>query len=201
MCFAQQAAPAPPPGHGGQHMASAVGMPLLDGSLPPGTLTVRVVRGGFVENLAGRDVTVDVLGGKTERARTGPDGRVQIAHLPVGIGLRASAVVDGKRLESEVFEMPPDTGVRLLLMADVPRGENVGPDANLPAPFLTAHGPVTPLTGSQPREAEPATSTEGTLMGAVLAVAAVVFGIAVLRPRPRFRSASTDHQSSTSAPE
>lgn len=179
--FGQTAAPPPlPPGHGGQHMSSAAGVPLVDGALPPGMLTIRLVRGGFAEDLAGQDVAVDVLGGKTETARTGPDGRAAIAHLPVGVQLRASAVVAGERLESELFDMPPDSGVRLLLVAGgLPAGHpSIEPSASFPDPGRLP-GPPDP----RPREQAAGPGDTGTLMAATLAVAAVAFAAVILRRR------------------
>lgn len=99
-------------------MVQAAGMPLNDGSLPPGTLTVRVVRGAFTADLAGETVTVDVAGGRRETAPTGSDGRAQFAHLPVGADVRVSALVENQRLTSETFSLPADSGVRVLLVVD-----------------------------------------------------------------------------------
>ena len=49
-------------------MVRAAGMPLSDGALAPGMLTVRVVEGAFTRDLAGQAVEVQVTGGKSERA-------------------------------------------------------------------------------------------------------------------------------------
>ena len=106
------------PGAAGHTMVRAAGMPLNDGSLPPGMLTVRVVRGAFTEDLAGRAVTVDVGGGKQETARTGPDGRAQFAHLPVGAQVRVSTIVADRQIVSDTFALPAESGVRVLLVAD-----------------------------------------------------------------------------------
>jgi hypothetical protein len=97
-------------------VAKAAGMPLRDGNLAPGVLTVRIVRGSFDNNVPGQDVTVAVAAGKSETVRTGPDGRAQFAHLPVGTSVRAAATVDGEVLRSDSFEMPVESGVRLLLV-------------------------------------------------------------------------------------
>ena len=106
------------PGAAGHTMVRAAGMPLNDGSLPPGMLTVRVVRGAFTEDLAGRAVTVDVDGRRQETARTGPDGRAQFAHLPVGAQVRVSTIVDDRQLVSDRFPLPAESGVRVLLVID-----------------------------------------------------------------------------------
>ena len=98
-------------------MVRAAGMPLTDGSLAPGMLTVRVVEGAFTRNLDGHIVALEVSGGRIETARTGPDGRAQFAHLPPGSRVRAKATVGEERLESEEFEIPTGAGVRVLLVA------------------------------------------------------------------------------------
>ena len=47
-----------------------------------------------IPSVPGHLVTVDVTGGRQETARTGPDGRAQFAHLPVGVRVRVSALVE-----------------------------------------------------------------------------------------------------------
>jgi len=105
------------PGSTGAHLVRAAGMPLGDGTLPPGMLTVRVVEGSFSGDVVGQVVEMQVAGGKIDSAVTGDDGRAQFAHLPVGGQVRVSATVAGVRLESESFQMPADGGVRVLLVA------------------------------------------------------------------------------------
>jgi hypothetical protein len=95
----------------------AAGMPLRDGALAPGMLTVRIVRGSFDNNAASQTVKVEVAGGKVETAVTGPDGRAQFVHLPIGGTVRASATVDGEALTSDAFEMAAESGIRVLLIA------------------------------------------------------------------------------------
>ena len=117
----------------------AAGMALRDGALPPGTLTVRVVRGGFSNNVPNHAVTIDVDGVVTQNALTGPDGRATFAHLAVGARVRASATVDGESLESEVFEVPGQSGVRILLIAG---GESA--DGAVSGPATPPTDPVVP---------------------------------------------------------
>lgn len=112
------AAQAPPPGgDGAQAMVRAAGMALQDGTLAPGSLTVRIVQGNFSGNLAGIDVTLDVSGEGAKRMPTGADGRAAFAHLPIGSTVVASAAVNGQRLQSERFTMPAEAGIRLLFVA------------------------------------------------------------------------------------
>jgi hypothetical protein len=109
---------APDPAPGSTHtMVRAAGMPLRDGELPPGTLTVRVVGGDFSNNLADQTVRLEVTGHAVSTARTGADGRASFAHLPVGAYVTVSAVVDDEPLRSEAFQMPAESGIRVLLVA------------------------------------------------------------------------------------
>jgi hypothetical protein len=115
---AAQVAPGSAPESTQTHtMVRAAGMPLRDGALPPGTLTVRVVRGDFSSNVADHAVRIEVAGGAASTARTGPDGRALFAHVAVGAYVTASAVVDGETLQSEAFQMPLESGIRVLLVA------------------------------------------------------------------------------------
>lgn len=129
VALAQAGSPAPVEPASGQAMTRAAGMPLGDGALAPGMLTVRIVRGDFSNNAADQDVTVEVTGGSAQTARTGADGRAQFAHLAVGAEVRALATVDGQPLASEVFKMPAESGVRLLLVAGDGPATAVGPAA------------------------------------------------------------------------
>lgn len=100
-------------------MVRAAGMPLTDGALPPGSLTVRLVQGSFTGDLSGVTVELEIDGLAARRAPTGEHGRAEFAHLPIGPRVHARATVDGEQLESEPFSMPADSGVRLLLMTGV----------------------------------------------------------------------------------
>ncbi|MEZ5288827.1 MAG: hypothetical protein R2712_29310 [Vicinamibacterales bacterium] len=105
------------PDAGATQMVRAAGMPLNDGALAPGTLTVRVVQGTFTGNLSGLTVELTIDGQAPKQAATGPDGRAEFAHLPVGSRVQASAGVGAERLVSDTFAMPAESGVRLLLVA------------------------------------------------------------------------------------
>ena len=97
-------------------MVRAAGMPLADGELPPGSLTVRVVQGAFAGDLTGLPVEVELNGSETRQAFTGAKGRAEFAHLPIGAGVRVTASVGGERLQSDVFPMPAESGLRVLLV-------------------------------------------------------------------------------------
>jgi hypothetical protein len=97
-------------------MVRAAGMPLADGELAPGMLTVRVVKGAFEGDLPGVDVIADLSGGERLRAQTGARGRAVFAQVPIGRMVKVSATVGGERLESEPFQLPDTSGVRILLV-------------------------------------------------------------------------------------
>ena len=95
------------------------GRPLPMGDVAVGTVSVRVVRGAISNNLPNQDVEFDIDGRK-ETKRTDENGRAFVAGLRIGARVRASVVVDGQRLESQPFTVPPESGIRVLLAADDP---------------------------------------------------------------------------------
>lgn len=180
---AEQAAP---------HMVRAAGMPLNDGALAPGMLTVRIVEGAFTRDLADRLVTVTVEGQNSQSARTGADGRAQFAHVPIGARVRTSATVGTEQLESDSFEMPAASGVRILLVAsgsDRPSGDSVGA-AGTGAVAATIPWAATPpaasgfVVQSEPRH--DGGDVAVTAIRAVLATTTVLALVAVwLKRRPQ----------------
>lgn len=166
------------------HMVRAAGMPLNDGSLAPGMLTVRLVQGAFTRDLADQVVDVEVAGGKVESARTGPDGRAQFAHLPLGARVRAFATVAGERLESEPFDMPAQSGVRVLLV--VSDGSEPPTQARrAPTAWTAPHPPGGPVGTAAPAPS-PATDVGVAAIRAVLATSTVfAFGALVVFRRTR----------------
>jgi hypothetical protein len=96
---------------------SGIPRPVTD--LPDGTVSVRLIRGDLSNNLPDQEVELQV-DGQSQAARTGEDGRAQFGPLPPGALVRASATVDGERLESQAFPAPRQGGIRLLLVATDP---------------------------------------------------------------------------------
>lgn len=191
LCAAQTALP----DSAATQMVRAAGMPLNDGALAPGMLTVRVVEGAFIRDIANQVVEVEVAGGKIESARTGPDGRAQFAHLPVSVRVRAWASVEGERLESDSFDMPVQSGVRVLLVAGSGAGAPVsgnsppaGTWAAGSSPVLPPNHPPLPDAPAAAPAAPASASGEGVLaVRAVLLTATIfAFGIVLFR-RPRRR--------------
>ena len=91
------------------------GTPLNVGELAPGTVTVRVVRGALTNPLAKQKV--ELAGDLTAAAETNDVGRAEFTGLKIGARIKAAVTVEGERIESQVFEVPPTGGIRLALVA------------------------------------------------------------------------------------
>ena len=92
------------------------GIPRPDGNLPDGTITVRVVRGSFGNNVA--DHPVDLRAGdQVQTVKTDANGRATFRAPAAGTLVRASTVVDGERLESQQWPAPSVGGVAVMLVA------------------------------------------------------------------------------------
>jgi hypothetical protein len=92
------------------------GIPRPADDVADGTVVIRLVRQELGNYITNHPVDLDV-GGRTQTVRTDQEGRAQFSGLKPGAVLRAMATVDGERLESQRFEIPPAGGVRLLLVA------------------------------------------------------------------------------------
>src|SRR4051794_29983455 len=87
------------------------GVPLPVSDLPVGTVTVRVVRGTITNVIPGQPV--DLTGGPSLlSSKTDAAGRAEFSGLVPGTRVKASATVDGVRLESQEFSIPQAGGVR-----------------------------------------------------------------------------------------
>lgn len=94
------------------------GVPLPTSDVPAGTVTVRVVRGTLSNLVVGQ--SVELAGDVTATAKTNDAGRAEFTGLKPGARVKAVAVVDGERLESQEFTLPAQSGVRLMLVATDP---------------------------------------------------------------------------------
>jgi hypothetical protein len=94
-------------------------LPVTD--IPAGTITARVIRGSFDQNIAGQVVefTVD---GAVRKVTTDENGRATITGLKKGARVRAVAVVAGERLESKEAVVET-SGLRIILVATDPNAE------------------------------------------------------------------------------
>lgn len=111
-------------------LRQAAGVPLPASDLPAGTVSVRVVRGSFANNLAGETV-VFVVNGEERSVVTDTSGRAQIDSLPQGARLRARASVGSERLESQEITIG-GTGIRFVLVASEAPGTAAPPVAAVP---------------------------------------------------------------------
>jgi len=92
------------------------GLPLPVADLPPGTVTVRVVRGTMTNVIPNQEV--ELSGGPSViKANTNDAGRAEFAGLAPGTRVKAAAVVNGERLESQEFAVPSSGGIRVALVA------------------------------------------------------------------------------------
>jgi hypothetical protein len=105
------------------------GIPRPVNDLPNATVSVRLIRGQLSNNIANFPVELHV-GSQVRTVKTDEAGRAEFGNLPAGATLKAVAVVDGERLESQEFPAPVQGGIRLMLVAtDKSSGPATEPDA------------------------------------------------------------------------
>jgi hypothetical protein len=94
------------------------GVPLPASDLPAGTITVRVVRGGFDKNIADQPVQF-VVNGKAQTVKTDAQGRAEITGLKTGDTVKATTTVDKETMSSQDITVGT-TGIRVVLVATDP---------------------------------------------------------------------------------
>ena len=94
------------------------GVPLPTGEIPAGTVTVRVIRGALTNIVPSHPV--ELVGQVQAAGKTNEQGRAEFSGLTIGSKLRAVTTVDGERLESQEFTLPPNAGIRIMLVASDP---------------------------------------------------------------------------------
>jgi hypothetical protein len=94
------------------------GVPLPTGEIPAGTVTVRVIRGALTNIVPSHPV--ELVGQVQAAGKTNEQGRAEFSGLTVGSTLKAVTTVDGERLESQEFTLPPNAGIRIMLVASDP---------------------------------------------------------------------------------
>src|SRR5207244_9131887 len=90
------------------------GIPRPVDDLPNGSVSVRVIRGGFTNNVPNQTVELHV-GSDVLKTKTDAEGRAQFDKLPAGQMAKAVADIDGEHLESQQFPAPAQGGIRLVL--------------------------------------------------------------------------------------
>jgi hypothetical protein len=93
------------------------GIPRPVDDLPTGSVSVRLIRGQLSNNIADHPVDLVFGNGRVLTVKTDEAGRAQFDKLPGGSPVKAIAVVDGERLESQEFPAPAQGGIRLMLVA------------------------------------------------------------------------------------
>jgi hypothetical protein len=105
------------------------GIPRPVNDLPDGTVSVRLIRGQLSNNITNFPVELHV-GTQVRTVKTDDAGRAEFGSLPAGQTVKAVAVVDGERLESQEFPAPASGGIRLMLVAtDTSKGPAPEPSA------------------------------------------------------------------------
>lgn len=94
------------------------GIPLPVADVAAGTVTLRRIKGSLSNPIVGHDV--ELQGAATLRSKTNEAGRAAFVGLRLGTRVKAVAVVAGERLESQEFEIPPEAGIRVMLVAADP---------------------------------------------------------------------------------
>lgn len=110
------------------------GIPLQVPDLPAGTVTVRVIRGALTNPVSGE--TVQLAGANVSQSeKTDEAGRATFRGLTPGSRVKALAVLNGERLESQEFEIAAAGGTRVMLVA--------AGGTTAPAPVTAVPGGVT----------------------------------------------------------
>lgn len=92
------------------------GMPLQVPDLPVGTVTARVIRGQLSNPLEGQ--SVELAGaGAAQTSKTDASGRATFSSLTPGTRVKMSVTVAGEKIESQEFDVPPQGGIRVMLVA------------------------------------------------------------------------------------
>lgn len=91
------------------------GIPRPDGTVPAGTLVVRVIRGDFAHPMVDAEVELEGAGGKRS-GKVGADGRATFSGLTGGTTYRVSSSVDKETVRSQDIPMPGEVGVKVMLV-------------------------------------------------------------------------------------
>jgi hypothetical protein len=111
-------------------LSRIVGRPLPDPGMSKGTVSVRVARKMPANAVADIEVTAIIKnagGDLRKRAlKTDESGRVLFEGMAPGDEFHAEVTVDGERLKTEQFTMPPEGGLRTMLISGVAGGGGGG---------------------------------------------------------------------------
>jgi hypothetical protein len=95
------------------------GIPRPVSDLPDRAISVRLIRGDLSNNITSFPVELHIgsRGATVQTVKTDDTGRAQFTNLPAGATVKAIAIVDGERLESQEFPVPAQGGIRVMLVA------------------------------------------------------------------------------------
>jgi hypothetical protein len=110
-----------PPAGAMPNLRTMSGKPLPDPGLAAGTVTVRVARKLPANAVAGVEVSAIIKNpagdAKKRTATTDAEGRATFEAVTAGHQFTATVTVDGERLSTTDFTMPPSGGIRTMLIA------------------------------------------------------------------------------------
>lgn len=109
-------------------MKQASGIPRPVDDLPVGSVSVRVIRGDM-SNPVGKQPVEMRAGDKVSTVQTDEQGRAQFDGITPGTPVTFSTTVDGEKLESQPFNVQPQGGVRMLLVATDANAAKAAPAA------------------------------------------------------------------------
>ena len=113
---------------------SGIPRPVTD--LPDRAISVRLIRGDLTKNITNLPVDLHI-GSNVQTVKTDEAGRAQFNDVPPGATVKAVAVVDGERLESQEFLAPDRGGIRLMLVA-IDTTTKIEPAQTAPVPGQVA---------------------------------------------------------------
>jgi hypothetical protein len=117
------------------------GIPRPVSDLEDGHISVRLIRGQLSSNVT--DHPVDLFAGdRKQTVRTDENGRAEFSGIPAGARVKAVAIVEGERLESQEFPAPGKGGIRLMLVA-TPKGGAAPPPVFQPQSGTVTFGDQT----------------------------------------------------------
>jgi hypothetical protein len=95
--------------------AQMSGIPRPDPAVPAGTITVRLIRGELSNRVTNHEVELVDASGKLQKQKTNDEGRATFSGLSGG-PFKATATLDGNELVSQQIDLPPQVGVRVMLV-------------------------------------------------------------------------------------
>ena len=99
------------------------GIPRPDPQVPPGTVTVRLIRGELSNRMVGVDVGLASADGKVTIQKTNDEGRATFSGLQIGATYQARSTDGLQELTSQPIELPSSAGVRVMLVFAAKPGE------------------------------------------------------------------------------